>query len=462
MNYHFLKIIASVRPILAGMLILVNFYAKAADPELRQKGVRISTFDINATPPVESFLAYGNAAADWDMGLRARGIVLLGAGQPIVLCSVDWIGIGNEGHDEFCYALARAAGTSPERVAVHTVHQHDTPWCDFGAERILKAAGFDPTKYDGTFNREVISRLEVAVKKSLTRSTPVTSVGYGVAKVNKVASNRRVFGPDGRIMEPRLSACEDSVLRNKPEGLIDPMISVISFWNNKQPVAVLSYYAVHPQSYYRTGITNPDFPGIARFMRQLEVPQALHIHFNGAGGNITAGKYNDGSPENRGILAKRLADGMKKAWETSVRMPVDSGSIRWDVEPIFLPPAKNLIHLQDGTWSSDSLLVKCYAARLAWLKRCQAGKKINLSCLTIGKIRILHLPGEPFIEYQLAAKAERKDLFVTVAGYGDSGPGYIGTAIAYKQGGYETSHVSNVTPEAETILKNGIFKLLHK
>ncbi|MDI9605718.1 MAG: hypothetical protein QM305_10440 [Bacteroidota bacterium] len=46
------------------------------------------------------------------------------------------------------------------------------------------------------------------------------------------------------------------------------------------------------------------------------VPDALHIHFNGAGGNVAAGKYNDGSHENRLILAKRLADGMKRAWRT--------------------------------------------------------------------------------------------------------------------------------------------------
>jgi len=30
-------------------------------------------------------------------------------------------------------------------------------------------------------------------------------------------------------------------------------------------------------------------------MRQLAVPEALHIHFNGAGGNIIVAKYNDGS-----------------------------------------------------------------------------------------------------------------------------------------------------------------------
>ena len=48
-----------------------------------------------------------------ELGLRARGIVLLGAGEPIVLCAVDWIGIANEGHDLFREKLAIAAGTTP-------------------------------------------------------------------------------------------------------------------------------------------------------------------------------------------------------------------------------------------------------------------------------------------------------------------------------------------------------------
>jgi hypothetical protein len=39
----------------------------------------------------------------------------------------------------------------------------------------------------------------------------------------------------------------------------------------------------------------------------------------------------------------------------------------------------------------------------------------------------LHLPGELFVEYELAAQAMRPDRFVAVAGYGDYTPGYIGT-----------------------------------
>ena len=99
--------------------------------------LRVGLFDIDATPPVGSRLAYDPVTNVWDLGLRARGVVVFGMERPVVLCAVDWIGIGNEGHDAFRQQLAVAAGTSIDRVAVHALHQHDAPECDFGAEKIL-------------------------------------------------------------------------------------------------------------------------------------------------------------------------------------------------------------------------------------------------------------------------------------------------------------------------------------
>src|SRR5262249_16847665 len=166
-----------------------------------------------------------------------------------------------------------------------------------------------------------------AIQAALLRARPVTDIGLGVARVEKVASNRRILGSDGKVRAVRYTACGDPALRAEPEGTIDPQISLVSFWNGDQPLAVLSYYATHPQSYYRTGIPNPDFPGVARFLRQLAVPGALHVHFNGAGGNIGAGKYNDGSPQNRRVLAERLADGMSRAWEATVHEPLSTADV---------------------------------------------------------------------------------------------------------------------------------------
>ncbi|MGV8090533.1 MAG: hypothetical protein AB2L24_01530 [Mangrovibacterium sp.] len=429
-------------------------------PDVRT--LQLAVFDIDVTPPVGTRLAYDTEISQWDLGLRAKGIVISGSGNPIVLCAIDWIGIANEGYDTFRKALAEGAGTVPERVALHTVHQHDAPVCDFSSEKILRQAGLDPICYEGTFAREVVDRLRTAVSESLKDSKVITHMGLGTAKVCQVASNRRILGSDGHVKGMRYTSCPDSALRAEPEGLIDPIVSLVSFWNGEHPLAVLSYYAVHPQSYYRTGTANPDFPGLARFFRQLAVPEALHVHFNGAGGDIGAGKYNDGSKENRLILAERLADGMRRAWESTKKEVITIDSVKWFTEPVSFPPSGSIKKTGEWIRTADPVFLSNNLFKSAWLSRIEAGKQIDITCLKIGKARILGLPGEPFVAYQLSARAERPDLFVAVAGYGDYAPGYIPTTEAYKQGGYETSEAAGVTAEANDILMNAIRRLLHE
>jgi hypothetical protein len=71
------------------------------------------------------------------------------------------------------------------------------------------------------------------------------------------------------------------------------------------------------------------------------------------------------------------------------------------------------------------------------------------------------MPGELFVEYQLAAQKLQANGQVMMAAYGDYGPAYIGTAESYKQGGYEVGPTaSNVAPESEKILLDAMKKLL--
>ncbi len=435
---------------------------EAGEPD--KSTVKAAVFDVDVTPPLGSLMAYDPVKRIDELSLRCRGIVLLGAEQPIVLCAVDWIGIANEGHDAFRDALAEAAGTVRDRVAVHTLHQHDAPGCDFTAERILREMGVaDLGRYEGNFYRQAIARAADAVRAAVPKAQPVTHYGWGVADVKQVASNRRIKGPDGRVRATRYTATRDPELRAEPEGVIDPQVSLISFWNGERPVAVLSYYACHPQSYYRTGVPSPDFPGIARFFRGQAVPEALHVHFNGAGGNIGAGKYNDGSHENRVTLALRLAEGMQQAWETTQKRRLTADDIGWQTVPAHLPPAAHLktAELVEALKTEPAPGNIGKVAKLAWLQRCESGHAIDVACLRLGRTRVLHLPGELFVEYQLAAKALRPDLDVAMAAYGDYGPGYIGLNAAYAEGGYETSpRASNVAPEVEACLMEAMRKLL--
>ena len=446
---------------LFSFICLFNWSASAEEPPT---GLRLATFDVDATPPVGFMMAYDHVKRIEEVGLRARGVILLGAGQPIVLCAVDWIGIGNEGHDIFRSRVGKAAGTTADRVAVHTLHQHDAPRCDFTAERLLHEAGVtDVGMYNSSFAREVLNRLDAAIAKALLNPTPMTHAGFAAVDVKKVASNRRILDDQGKVRVTRYTACHDPAIRALPEGVIDPQLSSLSFWNDDTPIAVLTYYACHPQSYYRTGVPSPDFPGIARFMRGQDVPNVMHVHFNGAGGNIGAGKYNDGGKENRMILAGRVADAMKRAFETTLKFPISAGEIDWSVAPVALPPSKHLDReaLKARLQNSTGKEYFGAADELAWLLRCEQGHEIELGCLSVGEVRILHMPGELFVEYQLAAKAMRPDLKVAMAAYGDYGPAYIGTEIAYSQGGYETSQrASKVDKSCEDVLINGLRSLL--
>lgn len=430
---------------------------------LKAESFRVGVFDVDASPPVGSPLAYDPTKAV-QTPLSCRGVVLLGTEEPIVLCAVDWIGISSGGQTVFKEALAKAAGTNPERIAVHTLHQHDAPRCDFSAEQLLKEHGLDGAGFDPRFARDVVHRAADAVKSAIEEAKPITHLGLGEGVIEKVASNRRILGDDGKVKHVRYTACRDPKIRAFPAGTIDPKLKLISFWNGEKPVAVLTYYATHPQSYYRTGLANPDFPGLARNARQEEtgVP---HIHFNGAGGNIGAGKWNDGSKENRQILADRVAAGMKQAWENTEKTPISADAASWQVVPVLLPPAEHLDEeelkktIADPNAKPDT---RYYAAKhLTWLKRCQKNDPIPVACLTLGQARVLHMPGELFVEYQLAAQKLRPDLFVAMAAYGDYAPGYIGTEIAYTQGGYETSpRASKVAPGVEQVLMDAMEKLL--
>ncbi len=444
------------------LLVVTFLIGWTADFSPAAAPIRMATFEVDATPPVGSPLAY-DPMTEAVMPLSCRGIVLLGNDKPIVLCSVDWIGISNDGNKVFRQRLAEAAGTTAQCVAVHTVHQHDAPRLDFSAEEIMAKQGESGVMFNVEHAKSVIEHAATAVAEAVKKAQPVTHIGLGEGIVDKVASNRRIQGPDGKVMWTRYtSGASQERNREAPVGLIDPKVKLITFFLDEKPLATLTYYACHPQSYYRTGGANPDFPGMARQMRE-EATGTFHVHFNGAGANIGAGKWNDGSPPYRQILADRLAAGMEKAWESMKRSPADADDLGWTVEPVVLPLGAHVVpeELEKSLADPETEGKPGVAKALAWARRCLAGDTIDIQCLRLGEARVLHMPGELCVEYQLAAQQMREDLFVAMAAYGEYAPGYICTEIAYTQGGYEASNrASRVAPEVEAVLTQAVEKLL--
>ncbi|MEP6595710.1 MAG: hypothetical protein ABJA71_07170 [Ginsengibacter sp.] len=432
-------------------------------PAQRSAHLRVGIFEADATPPIGSPVAYAMTRSIVDP-LSARGmIIFIDDQKPVVLCAVDWIGICNEGDDLWKKKLAEAAHTTIDRVSVHVLHQHDGVSCDFTMDKILKEYNIQPTQFDDSFLNKAIQNVADAVEVASTNPEEVTHIGFGEAKVEKVASNRRILGDSGKVTMIRWSSGNDSATMAAPEGLVDPWLKCISLWNNEKTLAVITYYATHPQSYYGKGDVTCEFIGIARNRREksLGLP---HIHFNGAGGNITSGKYNDGSEASRQTLAKRVETAMQQAWEQTKKTALTKNN-SWKSTQVALPLGKNIVEEKlRSTLSNEksSWLEKISAAeKLAWYQRSKEGVKIEVSALRLGEIWLLNLPGELFVEYQLAAQKMKPGEEVCTAAYEELGPGYIGTAVAYTQGGYETTDLNSGTaPEVEGVLMEAIKKVL--
>ena len=340
-----------------------------------------------------------------------------------------------------------------------TVHQHDAPIADLRAQRMLEdnqARGFICNR---AFCELMVQRVARAMRLSQTKPVRVTRVGIGQAKVEKVASNRRYTLTDGTVLYDRTSASLSSRAHEAPEGTIDPWLKTLSFWNDEVPLLALSHYAVHPMSYYGQGAVSADFVGMARRAREKSLPEVLQIYTSGCSGNVTAGKYNNGAPENRPVLAARIETAMTQAWAATKCFPFEQTDLR--ITPLRFEPRN------DAGFSREELKARltgdpkpfgqCLAALgLSWGDRVESGQTVDLPVLDLGPAVLVLLPGESYVEYQLLAQKLRPDAFVMAVGYGESATGYIPTHLQI------TEHDTNlrdwcwVAPSAEQILSEAL------
>lgn len=427
--------------------------------------IRVSRFSVDVTIPLghRCMGLLPTKSKEIVDPLQAHGIVMLGDDAPIVIVAVDWCEIRNESYERWREVLARAVGTEPARVLVTSLHQHDAPVVDGGAENLLNRAGLVGELFDYAFHEDCVQSVAAAAKDSLEDATSVTHLGLGKARVEKVASNRRVVYPDGRVSFGRGSSSgRNEFMAGSPDGLIDPFLRTISFWNHDEPLVALHSYATHPMSYYGRGGVTYDFVGMARERRRRDNQKVHQIYLSGCSGDVTAGRYNDGTQASRELLAHRIYQGMTAAWQATDRQPIQKVSFR--STPFDLPfrteerfqAAYLLDRIEDD---SVEIRQRIHAAMtLSSRQRVVSGKPIDLPVIDLGPARIVLFPGEAFVGYQLLAQEMKPDLFVQSIGYGECWPGYIPTDACFEDK-FEDTWLW-VGPGCETRIREALSKVL--
>lgn len=426
-------------------LIVIGFLRVPLD-SLADDGLRIATFSADITPPLGQPVGLGfiPILKTAEHPLLARGIMLRDTGMTCVICTLDWMEVHNESYDFLRKAIGKAAGVPAANVALQSLHQHTAPAMSTAAQR-LQLKETDPRRIaTAEYLLDVSQKIATAIRNSQNNWQTVQSIGTSKANVDRVASNRRLELADGSIKQRGSNTKNSPTLRELEEGLIDPWVRTVSFEGSAGAIAQLHYYASHPQSFYGDGRATYDVPGIIRDKIE-EAGGAFQLYVTGCGGDVAYGKYNDGSREARTELTARLQAGIKQSIASLTHHPVKP--MQWTIEPVQFP------FRTDGSFSeaacrrtlrdpkASEAQARKAAICLAWIERARSGRPVELSSLSIGHVQMLHLPGEPFVQFQLAAQKMRPDNFVCVAGYGDCGMGYIGgDRIFTDRGGYEQTY----------------------
>lgn len=391
--------------------------------------------------------------------LFVHGFAILGPEQPIVVVAVDWCEIRNASYDAWRDRLARAAGTIRERVLVSSLHQHDAPVIDSDAQALLDNVGLTNELFDPEFHESVLDRVEEALKDAIAETTPITHVGYSESIVEDIASNRRIVNSEGIVSFSRGSSSgREPLYRDAETGLIDPKLRTLSFWENDRCLLEYHTYATHPMSYYGRGEVTSDFVGLARERRKRDDRRVAQIYASGCSGDVTAGKFNDGTPKSRSELTDRLYDAMRHSSDHVQRIPMERLSFK--NEALSLEPSRdeNLSfdflngQLHDQSLSTEKRILA--AMGLASWNRVARGQRIDMPCLDFHIARVVLFPGESFVGYQSIAQELSSGKPVLPIGYGECWTGYVPTESAFLDGFHE--NWLWVAPGAETRIRSAL------
>ena len=410
--------------------------------------LRVATFRSEVTPAMGEPLIWVDPTREVLDPLWAKGVVIDGPAGRVVLCAVDWCGLGGYVHRMFRDKVARAVNTPADCVAVQAVHQHTAPYIEGGGYELMARLKNPPLMMSRRFLDDVTGRLARAAAQAVGRLQPFDAAGLGSAGLERVGSARRMM-VDGKLVTRFSTSGKDPKMAELPEGDIDTRLRTVTLFGKEKPLVRLHYYASHPQTFCCDGRVTADFVGAAReaVERDEGVPQ---IYFTGCAGDTTVGKYNDGGSDARAGLARRMEAGLRASIQSTRTSPVHE--MDWKTVELRLPlkagPKPEWPPRELASMSGNDIYRRAIPAAFAARR-----EPLAVSRLRLGGLQIVHLPGEPLLEFQRHAGD------AIVAGYGDISPGYLCPDKAFEEGGYEPS-ASNAGPGTEAALKQAITKVL--
>ncbi|MDE2728326.1 MAG: hypothetical protein OXI19_09890 [Gemmatimonadota bacterium] len=404
--------------------------------------------------------------------LFAKAIVFEVAGRRVCLVILDLIIVTGDYTDRIRAEINEQTGIERDAIMVQATQTHSAPSLGyFMLDQDFPLETTEETEYlrggeRAYGDRAAAAAVEAAVEAAGRLEPARIGLGRGVS--GDLAFNRRGIRRDGTIFMPRPLGREQQPFGISEvcylEGPIDPEVGVCCIQDvSGKPLAFLLHYTCHPVNAYGNSETflaaSADWPGAwSRKMQQAFGPDAVPLVVNGCCGNINPWHPYDPDfrPDHRRMgrelsgLSERIVHDMTYAGNFS-----DEAALDTRIETIGLPfreiPVERLREVdeilaahpeppREADGQVDPRWFRAASTRSVELCRQRDGAfSYEIQAFRIGDLCIIGLPGEPFVEGQLALKMNSAAPFLFPAHLTSQYVGYLPTREAYPRGGHEAN-----------------------
>jgi len=401
---------------------------------------------VDVTPPVGTWqCGYGGRTRPSETirdHLRATALVLETDGQRTAIVGVDVIAIRRDSVATIRRRIAADVGIPPERVLLGCSHTHGGP--------VTMPLASQPC--DDDYVRILEKTIAGAVAMAARQMVPAR-LAYGEGHI-AFSIERRLQTADGMRMLPN------------PAGPIDRRLRVLrveSALGREMPLAVLFGVCCHAtclgaDNYAISG----DYPAAARrCIEHLYHGETRALFLPGAFGDVRPnlvderGRFRGATDVELERIGRAVGAEAVRVSEELSGIPRAPGAVtpRWEGEGGMAGAIRDVPLQYQQLPSRDELLALTARGDGFWARRLlaqldkdghlPAGEPCEVQALRLGPFLLIAVAGELMVEIAQAIEARLADATGTdatlVLGYANGMAGYLCTARAYAEGGYESA-----------------------
>ena len=403
--------------------------------------------------------------------LEINALALKSGDDTVILLSTDILYFHRETIADYKAFLSEATGLPKDAFYIHGTHSHTAPYLIKDSENPLEQ------EYYQFLRRKMAD----AALLSIADLKPA-KMGIGTGTAPGIAFVRRYRMKDGSV---RTNPGVNNPEILAPIGDVDERVSLLRFDREGADTIALVQFACHPDTVGGTKVS-ADWPGFVRRTVEQTLDHTKCIFFNGAQGDInhvkvhtTDGDLNDmfldfddvsrGYGHSR-YMGRVVTGGVLQAFDKVKYLSVDA--IRYQVRTIQVasqmpdasevPEAQRITELFESGREAElpykGMMLTTKLANARRILRLQHGPaqfEMELSAVSIGKVALIGIPGEPFTGIGRALKQSPGWEMVLPTCCTNGAQGYFPMKEAYDEGGYESGNSNYRAGVAEQMIEEG-------